>query len=180
MSAALGFSSRTQMTVCYQSSIQATSRCRGIPAVSRAFWAEENTRDSIFDALKRRETFATSGTRILVRFFAGWDFPSTLDDDEDLVALGYRNGVTMGSDLSQAAGESPRFIVWAMKGVDSANLYKAQIIKGWYEEDGTKERVYDVACSDGHSPDPATSKCPETTATVDLSNCKRKRRQWLG
>jgi len=134
-------------------------------------WAEENTRDSIFDALKRRETFATSGTRILVRFFAGWDFPSTLDDDEDLVALGYRNGVTMGSDLSQAAGESPRFIVWAMKGVDSANLYKAQIIKGWYEEDGTKERVYDVACSDGHSPDPATSKCPETTATVDLSNC---------
>lgn len=77
----------------------------------------------------------------------------------------------MGSDLSLAAGASPRFIVWAMKGVGSANLYKAQIIKGWQEKDGTRERVYDVACSDGHSPDPATAKCPETTASVDLSNC---------
>ena len=134
-------------------------------------WAEENTRDSIFDALKRRETFATSGTRIRVRFFAGWDIPPVLDDDADLVKIGYRNGVPMGSDLLPAAGKSPRFIIWAMKAADGANLYKAQIIKGWQEKDGTKERVYDVACSDGHSPNPATSKCPRTTATVSLSNC---------
>lgn len=134
-------------------------------------WAEENTRDSIFDALERRETFATSGPRILVRFFGGWNFPVIPDDDEDMVKLGYRNGVAMGSDLPPAAGESPRFIVWARKGVDGANLYKAQILKGWRETDGTKEHVYDVACADGHSPDPVTSTCPETPATVDLSNC---------
>jgi len=135
-------------------------------------WAAQNTRDSIFDALKRRETFATSGTRIVVRFFAGWDYPARPDEVADLVSTGYENGVAMGGDLPPGRAGSPRFIVWARKGANDANLHKAQIIKGWLEEGTTHERVYDVACADGQAPDPPDARCPASEATVDLTDCK--------
>ena len=141
-------------------------------------WAEANTRESIFDALRRRETFGNSGTRIHVRFFAGWDYPADLDVRRDMLETAYAGGVPMGGDLPEppaggaAAGEGPRFVVWAMKDPASANLQKVQIVKGWAEADGeTAEQVYDVACADGLEPDPQTRRCADNGAQVDLSDC---------
>ena len=139
-------------------------------------WAEANTRDAIFDALRRRETFGNSGTRIHVRFFAGWDYPADLDTRRDMVEAAYAGGVPMGSDLpeppSSDAGDGPRFVVWAMKDPYSANLQKVQVVKGWAETDGqTAEQVYDVACADGLEPDPQTRRCADNGAAVDLSDC---------
>ena len=137
-------------------------------------WAGENTRDSIFDALKRRETFGTSGNRILVRFFGGWDYPSRLEQGANLVELGYRHGVPMGADLPRpgpATAGSPRFLVWAMQAVDGERLQRLQVIKGWLEDGESRERVYDVACSDGLVPAPGTNRCPDNGARVDLTDC---------
>ena len=135
-------------------------------------WAERNTRAAIFAALQRRETFATSGTRISVRFFAGWDFPDALDTDTDPAALGYGKGVAMGSDLpAPGAGMAPGFIIWAMKDPQGVNLQRVQVVKGWLEQGGTREQVYDAVCADGLSPDPATRRCPDNGATVDLRDC---------
>ena len=135
-------------------------------------WAEGNTRAAIFAALQRRETFATSGTRITVRFFAGWDFPDALDVNTDLVDLGYGKGVTMGADLP-AAGKTtaPGFILWAMKDPEGVSLQRVQVIKGWLEQDGSREQVYDAACSDGLSPDPVTHRCPDNGAGVNVNDC---------
>ena len=139
-------------------------------------WAEANTRPAIFDALRRRETFANSGTRIHVRFFAGWDYPADLDTRRDMVEAAYSGGVPMGADLPDPpggdAGDGPRFVVWAMKDPASANLQKVQIVKGWAEADGqTAEQVYDVACADGLRPDPQTRRCRDNGARVNLSDC---------
>ena len=135
-------------------------------------WAEQNTRAAIFAALQRRETFATSGTRITVRFFAGWDFPEGIDMNTDPVALGYGKGVPMGGDLpAPGADTAPRFILRAMKDPDGVNLQRMQVIKGWLDQDGSREQVYDVACSDGLTPDPATHRCPGNGAGVDLNDC---------
>ena len=139
-------------------------------------WAEANTRDAIFDALRRRETFGNSGTRIHVRFFAGWDLPADLDTRRDMLEEAYRSGVPMGSDLPDppggGAGDGPRFVVWAMKDANSANLQKVQIVKGWAESDGeTAEQVYDVACADGLEPDAQTHRCADNGAQVNLSDC---------
>ncbi len=135
-------------------------------------WAEENTRDSIFAALKRRETFATSGTRILLRFFGGWNFPDTEDLNPDLNTLGYRDGVPMGADLpANKTDKAPRFLVWASKGVDGHNLQRVQIIKGWLQNGLMKERVYDVACSDGLVPDQTNHQCPDNGARVNIEDC---------
>ena len=137
-------------------------------------WAEANTRDAIFDALRRRETFGNSGTRIHVRFFAGWDFPADLDTRRDMVEEAYRSGVPMGADLppQPSEGAPPRFAVWAMKDASSANLQKIQIVKGWAESDGqTAEQVYDVACADGLQSDPQTHRCADNGAQVDMSDC---------
>ena len=135
-------------------------------------WAEENTRAAIFAALKRRETFATSGTRITVRFFAGWDFPQAVDVNTDLAALGYGKGVTMGGDLPATDDTTaPRFILWAMKDPAGVNLQRMQVIKGWLEQDGSREQVYDVACADGLVPDPNTHRCPDNGAGVNLNDC---------
>lgn len=157
-------------------------------------WAEQNSRAAIFAALQRRETFATSGTRLSVRFFAGWDFPDATDMDTDLIALGYGRGVTMGASLSASPGlhqtrtdaeealsdddptatdnhTSPGFIIWAMKDPQGVNLQRVQVIKGWLEQGGARERVFDAVCADGLSPDPATRRCPDNGATVDLSDC---------
>ena len=136
-------------------------------------WAEENTRESIFDALKRRETFATSGTRIRLRFFGSWNYVADLNKHRNLVEEAYKDGVAMGADLpAKTSGtRTPRFVAWAIKDPNSANLQKLQIVKGWTEGGATHEAVYDVACSDGLKPDPATHRCADNGAKVDLSNC---------
>jgi Protein of unknown function (DUF3604) len=143
------------------------------PGGLAAVWAAENTRESIFDALKRRESFATSGSRIRVRFFGGWNYPNNLDKSRDWVEQGYKNGVPMGGDLpSKPSGaKSPRLAVWAMKDAGGANLQKIQIIKGWAEGDQTHELVYDVACSDGLKPDRQTHRCADNSAQVNLADC---------
>ena len=136
-------------------------------------WAAENTREAIFAALNRREAFGTSGTRIRVRLFGGWTFPGDLHTRRDLVDEAYATGVPMGADLPTppAAAEAPRFVVWATKDADAANLQKIQIIKGWAEGDQTHEAVYDVVCSDGLTPDAVTHRCSDNGAMVDLSDC---------
>ena len=144
------------------------------PGGLAAVWAEENTRDSIFDALRRRETFATSGPRIRVRFFGGWELPADLHTRPDLVEEGYRSGVPMGGDLPAASGgaDAPRFVVWATRDANSAALQKLQIVKGWDDPDGgTGEQVYDVACDSGEPPDPETRRCADNDAQVNLADC---------
>jgi hypothetical protein len=121
-------------------------------------WAEQNTRESIFDALKRRETFATSGTRIRVRLFAGWNYPDGLDKRQDLLQAAYKGGVPMGGELRGAHGKAPKLVVWAVKDSNSTNLQKIQIVKGWSKGTETFEKVFDVACSDGLQPDPQSIK----------------------
>ncbi len=115
-----------------------------------AVWARENTREALWDAMARKEVYATTGTRLLVRVFAGYDF--TADDLErsDFANYGYDHGVPMGADLGAApAGQAPAFLVRAVRDADGANLDRVQIVKGWLDADGnTHERVYDVAVSD--------------------------------
>ena len=116
-----------------------------------AVWARENTRRDIFDSMRRKEVYATTGTRIRVRVFGGWDFAPENVTTADFAAKGYRNGVPMGGDLTKAPeGKAPSFIVRALRDPDGANLDRVQIIKGWLDEKGeTHERIYDVAVSDG-------------------------------
>jgi len=136
-------------------------------------WAEENTRDSIFQAFKRKETFATTGTRMAVRFFAGFDMESIDLESEDMVKNAYAKGVTMGADLFGNNGQAPQFLVWAQRDKLGAPLQRVQIIKGWVENaSGTpKEQVYDVACSDGLLVDPITNRCPDNGARVNINDC---------
>ncbi len=132
-------------------------------------WAEENTRESIYDAFRRKETFGTSGPRIKVRFFAGHDLPAI--EDTDLVNAAYRTGVPMGGDLLAEAGREPNFLVWAAQDANSAPLQRLQIIKGWLEDGQSQEQVFDVACSDGLSVDPVTHRCPDNKAKVNITDC---------
>jgi len=113
-------------------------------------WARENTREAIFDAMKRKEVYATTGTRIRVRVFGGWDFEAEDLKNPDLTALGYQGGVPMGGDLSKAPrGKAPAFLIQALRDPDGANLDRVQIIKGWLDKKGeTHERIYDIAVSD--------------------------------
>ncbi|MDA7562684.1 DUF3604 domain-containing protein [Gammaproteobacteria bacterium] len=136
-------------------------------------WAEENTRDSIFKAFKRKETFATTGTRMAVRFFAGFDLESIDLESEEMVKNAYARGVTMGADLFGNNDQAPQFLVWAQRDKLGAPLQRVQIIKGWVENaSGTpKEQVYDVACSDGLSVDPITNRCPDNGARVNINDC---------
>ena len=136
-----------------------------------AVWAEENTRDSIYRAFRRRETFATSGPRIKVRFFAGYDFDPALLDSPQLVAGAYRAGVSMGSDLHGRAADRPAFLVWAAADPEGTALQRLQVIKGYLENGEHRERVFDVACSDGLVADPATGLCGDNGAAVDLADC---------
>ncbi len=136
-------------------------------------WAEENTRESIFNAFRRKETFATTGTRIAVRFFGGFNLSLIDMDSESLVADAYSKGVTMGSDLLSVEGQTPEFIVWAQKDKNGAPLQRVQIIKGWIDmaSGRPKEKIFDVACSDGLEPDPNTNKCPDNGAKVNINDC---------
>lgn len=136
-------------------------------------WAESNTRADIWDALHRKETFATSGTRTRVRLFAGFDFPQNLHEQADWVSVGYERGVPQGGDLAAATrDQAPTLVVWAQRDPNSAPLAKIQIIKGWRtEDDELGEMTYDVACSDGGVPDGQTHRCPDNGATVNLEDC---------
>jgi hypothetical protein len=132
-------------------------------------WATENTRASIFDAMKRKETYATTGSRMTVRFFGGYDF--TADDAASRMpaAAGYEKGVPMGGDLPKAPeGKAPTFLVAAMKDPYSGNLDRIQIVKGWLDADGaTQEKVYDVVWSDDRAPG-VDGKLPPVGNTVNI------------
>jgi hypothetical protein len=114
-------------------------------------WARENTREAIWDAMARKEVYATTGTRMLVRVFAGWDFEADEVHRPDFAKQGYARGVPMGGDLSNAPqGKAPKFMVRALRDADGANLDRVQIVKGWLNEDGkSEEKIYDIAVSDG-------------------------------
>jgi hypothetical protein len=138
-------------------------------------WAEENSREAIFAALRRKETFATSGPRIRVRFFAGYDFAPDLASHGTQVREAYAKGVPMGSDLKPSSGKAPKFLVWAVRDPNSGYLQRAQVVKGWVENGKAMERVFDVACSDKLALNKATWRCPDNGAGVNLANCEPDR-----
>jgi hypothetical protein len=134
-------------------------------------WAEENTRASIWDAMHRKETYGTTGPRMVVRFFGGWEFVESDAQDRLPAEIGYTKGVPMGGDLGPAPdGKTPTFLVAALKDPIGANLDRYQIVKGWMDGDGAlHEQVYDVAWSDDRQPD-ADGKVPAVGDTVDVEN----------
>ena len=118
-----------------------------------AVWSRENTREALWDAMARKEVYATTGTRLLVRLFAGWEFEEADLDRSNFAEHGYQGGVPMGGDLKSAPdGKTPGFLVRAVRDADGADLDRVQVIKGWLDEEGeTHERIYDVAVSDGRT-----------------------------
>jgi hypothetical protein len=134
-----------------------------------AVWATENTRAALWDAMQRKETYATTGPRMVVRFFGGWDFEAKDAQNRMPAEIGYTKGVPMGGDLTAPpAGKVPTFLVAALKDPIGANLDRYQIVKGWLDKDGNaQEKVYDVAWSDERKPG-ADGKLPPVGNTVDL------------
>ncbi|MFL2734329.1 MAG: DUF3604 domain-containing protein [Gammaproteobacteria bacterium] len=137
-------------------------------------WAEENTRDSLFQAMRRKETFATSGNRITVRFFAGYRMDELDLNDENMIKEAYRNGVPMGADLVSSGEKVPNFLVWAQRDKNGAPLQRIQIIKGSIDKFTARpsEKVYDVACSNGLKVNPETNRCPDNGASVSIETCE--------
>jgi hypothetical protein len=137
-------------------------------------WAETNNRPSIFAALRRRETFATSGTRLKLRFFGGWGYSQDLLRQASWAAGAYRGGVPMGSDLpaAPAAGRAPSFILWATKDPNNANLDRIQVVKVWLEKGAYREKVFDIAWSGARRPDARTGKLPAVGNTVDIKSAR--------
>jgi len=134
-----------------------------------AVWAQENTRDSLFDAMRRKETYATSGPRMAVRFFGGWHYPQDLLQRPDWTALAEQQGVPMGGDLPAGDAAAPSFAVWAIRDPESGNLDRIQIIKGWVDETGkSHEKIFDVAWSGQRSIDDA-GNLPVVGNTVDAT-----------
>jgi hypothetical protein len=134
-------------------------------------WAEENTRASLFAAMRRKETFGTSGPRIRVRLFAGYGLKGLNLATDAGVRTAYAKGVPMGGDLLGGRGK-PQFLVIAMRDLRSAPLQRIQIVKGWIDASGQSfEKIFDVACSDGSKVSPVTARCPDNGATVDPANC---------
>jgi hypothetical protein len=133
-------------------------------------WAEENTREAIFNALKRKEVYATTGPRIALRMFAGFNFSAGDAGANDIAAVGYRQGIPMGGDLTAApAGKAPSLLIHAAKDPVGANLDRVQVIKGWLDADNQpQERIYDVAWSGDRQLD-SNGKVPAVGNTVDLS-----------
>ena len=136
-----------------------------------AVWARENTREAIFDAMMRKETYATTGSRITVRFFGGWNFGEADTRTRLPASVGYAKGVPMGGDLPRAvSGKAPSFLVAAMKDPMSGNLDRIQIVKGWLDKDGTaKEKVYDVVWGGDRKPG-ADGKLPPVGNTVNVAD----------
>jgi hypothetical protein len=138
-----------------------------------AVWAPENTREAIFDAIKKKETYATSGTFIRLRFFGGWDYPDDLVQDKEFVKKAYAGGVPMGGDMpphpQKDYAKVPSFAIWALKDPNSANLDRIQIVKGWYERGYAFEKVYDVVWSEANKREVgADGKVPPVGNTVDI------------
>ncbi len=136
-----------------------------------AVWATENTREALFSAMKRKETYATTGPRMTVRFFGGWDYKKDDALRPDLAKIGYTKGVPMGGDLANAPKDkSPSFLIHVAKDPDGANLDRVQVIKGWRSEDGElHEKIYNVALSDGRVEDEG-GKAPPVGNTVDVAD----------
>jgi hypothetical protein len=135
-----------------------------------AVWARENTREALFDAIRSREVYATTGTRIRMRMFAGWDFDQSDLNSPDMASRGYQRGVPMGGELGFSSdGRAPTIMLFASKDPDGANLDRIQIIKGWLDEAGQQqERVVDIAWS-GARETHASGKLAAVGTTVDLS-----------
>jgi len=135
-----------------------------------AVWAEENTRASIWDAMARKEVYGTTGPRIMVRFFGGWNFTAEDLNSRQPAFRGYEKGVPMGGDLTANSGGAPTFMVYALRDPVGANLDRLQIVKGWLDAKGeTHEKVYDVAVSDGRTI-AADGRCPTPVgSTVDVA-----------
>jgi len=148
-----------------------TSNALVSSAGATAVWATENTRAGIFEGMKSKETYGTTGTLIRLRFFGGWEYPANLVKDEKFVEKAYKGGVPMGQDLLKmpANVKAPTFAVWAMKDPESGNLDRIQIIKGWaHASTGfPQEKIYDLAWSDDRKPDSKTGKLPTVGNTVD-------------
>jgi hypothetical protein len=145
------------------------------PAGLSGVWAEENTRESIFDALQRKETFATSGPRIKVRFFGGYGLSPAMVNDKQWVKEGYEKGVPMGGDLpSNEANKAPSFIVWAVKDPTSGNLDRIQIVKGWAKNGQIFEKIYDVVWAGNRKIDPGTSRLEPIKSTVNITDASYK------
>ena len=134
-------------------------------------WATENTREALFDAMQRKEPYATTGPRMLVRFFGGWDYTDDDLNSRQPAFRGYEKGVPMGGDLKAVKGKKvPTFMVYALRDSIGANLDRIQIVKGWLDKDGkTHEKVYNVAWSDDRKPD-NNGKLPPVGNTVDVKN----------
>jgi hypothetical protein len=140
------------------------------PAGLTGIWAEENTRASLFDAMQRKETFATSGPHIKVRFFGG---PNEADvvNQTDWVKAAYAGGVPMGGDLPPfGQAKAPSFVVWAAKDPTSGNLDRIQIVKGWTKHGQSFEKIFDVVWAGERTPDPLTGLVPVIGSTVDISD----------
>ena len=136
-----------------------------------AVWAQQNTRTSIYEAMQRKETYATTGPRMTLRFFAGWDYNDQMLDRQDWVAQAYAGGVPMGGVLNKPEQTAaPGFLVVAGKDPIGANLDRLQIIKAWVDEQGSShEKIYDVAGSDNRNPDPVTGLLPMLESTVNVA-----------
>ena len=141
-----------------------TSTARYAAAGLAGVWAEANTREDLFDSMRAKETFATSGPRLKVRFFAG-DYDDALLSDKDMVEKAYAGGVPMGGRVD-GGDASPDFLVWAIRDAGSAPLQRAQVVK----VTAGGEQVYDVACADGSAPS-AAHRCADNGASVDLTTC---------
>ena len=136
-----------------------------------AVWSRDNTREALWDAMARKEVYATTGTRLQVRVFAGFDFTAKDLERSDFAENGYKRGVPMGGDLKAApAGKAPTLLIRALRDADGANLDRIQVIKGWLDAAGkTHEKVYDVAWSGNRKVDPATGKLPPVGNTVNVA-----------
>jgi hypothetical protein len=144
-------------------------------------WAEQNTRESLFAALRRKETFGTTGPRIRVRLFAGYGLQGVDLATDSGVRTAYANAVPMGGDLVAKPGQAPEFVVIAMRDIHSAPLQRIQMIKGWVDASGQSfEKIFDVACSDRGQVDGATQRCPDNGATVDPKTCEISQNKGAG
>ena len=134
-------------------------------------WAAENTREAIFDAFRARETFATSGPRIVVRVFAGFP-PETTEGFAKVAQQGFSGAVPMGGVMTGGAeGEPPTLVMQALRDPREAPLERLQVVKGWLEDGAAYEQVFDAACADGSRPDPSSHRCVERAPAPDLSDC---------
>ena len=142
------------------------------PAALTGVWAESNTREAIYDALRRKETYATSGSHVKLRFFGGWGWSPALLKQNNWVHAAYTQGVPMGSDLPNAKAGVPSFAIQAVKDPNRGNLDRVQVIKVWLENGQQKEHVFDVVWAGDRHIDPATGKLPSVGDTVDLKTGK--------